>query len=358
MKIIKNYEHKIASHCESGSVRNILKYSGLNLSESLIFGIGSGVAFAYMVNKKSIGGFPITAARLPMGAIVKNIQKDLGVNFFNKKFKSTDEAIIHANEMIDKDIPVAVCVDMFYMSYLPRFMQIHAPFHFVVLVGREGDNYFVSDPYNQQIGTVNIENLRSAWETHAMFAQDNLMVYVKDYPKEINWKPIIKKALLRSCDNLLIAPVVRDILKIFGYKGIELFAKDILKWTQKYKGLQLRECMLGTPTILEEQGTGGGAFRFLFSAFLTESSDKLNITELDSYAKEMNVIGEKWRDASRAMIKVAKEVPSNNNEYDSWFSKNEKEFLGKLSAVSSLYMDIAKDEFDFFTRLQKFSKNI
>ncbi|MBP7552311.1 MAG: BtrH N-terminal domain-containing protein [Spirochaetes bacterium] len=350
---IQNYRHNVASHCESGSVRNLLKHSGMDISEPTLFSIGSGLAFAYMVNQKGVGGFPVTAARLPMGSIVKNVQKSLKVDFFNKNFKTTEDAIKFADELLAKDIPAAICVDMYYMTYLPKFMQVHAPFHFVVLVGKEGDYYYISDPYYQEIGKLHIDMLKSAWETRAKFAKDNLIVYVKDIPKEIDWRPVIKKTLLRSCDNILIAPVIGDMLKIFGYRGIELFAKDILTWPDKYRGLKFREGMLFTPTILEEQGTGGGAFRFLFGAFLKEAADKLNNPELAEYAKKINIIGEEWRDASRNMIKTAKEIPVDNKLYDDWFYANEKQFREKIAEVSNLFDKIALREKEFFTKLKR-----
>ena len=178
MKIIKNYEHKVASHCESGTVRNILKFAGLDVSEPLMFGIGTGIVFGYLLNAKGVSGFPITAIRLPMGVIVDNVAKLCGIKFFSKRFKTTDDAIKKLNELIDSGQPAAACVEMFYMKYLPPFMQVHAPFHFITIVGRDGDNYAVSDPYFPKIGTLNRGLLKLAWETHALFSKDNLLVYV------------------------------------------------------------------------------------------------------------------------------------------------------------------------------------
>ena len=45
----------------------------------------------------------------------------------------------------------------------------------------------------------------------------------------------------------------------------------------------------------EEIGTGGAGFRFIFSAFLQESSEKLKIDKLNDVALEMTKVGDKWR---------------------------------------------------------------
>jgi uncharacterized protein YvpB len=358
MKIIKNYQHKVASHCESGTIRNLLKFAGLEVSEPLIFGIGTGIVFAYLTNAKGVSGFPITAIRLPMGTILKNTKKLLGIDFYIKKFKSTEQAIDKLNSLLDSGQPAAACVDMFYMKYLPDFMHVHAPFHFITLIGRDENDYAISDPYYPGIGKLSKEYLKLSWETHALFAKDNLLAYVESVPKNIDWKKAIKISLKATCRNMVLPPVMSTILPIFGVTGIKLFAKKILSWPDKYKGLALREGMLFTPTILEEQGTGGGAFRMLYAAFLKESADIFNSENLRELAVKMAEIGEKWRDASRELIKIAKKIPLKNSDYPDWFAKNEKVFRESLSHTSNLFIGIADNEKELFVQLKKIIKEL
>ena len=42
------FEHKPAGHCENGVVRNLLKFYGVDMSEAMIFGLGSGIFFSHM----------------------------------------------------------------------------------------------------------------------------------------------------------------------------------------------------------------------------------------------------------------------------------------------------------------------
>ncbi len=358
MKIIKNYQHNVGSHCESGSARNLLKFSGLNVSEPMLFGLGSGVVFAYLMNAKGVSGFPITAIRLPMGTVFKNLQKLTGIKFFIKEMKTTDEAIQKANDLIDSNIPVAACVEMFYMKYLPAFLQVRAPFHFIVLAGRDKDKYYVSDPYFQKIGELEIDYLKRAWETHALFSRNNLLVYVVSIPENINWKKAIIKALNKTCTLMVLPPVMNKIAPLFGVDGIKLFAKEMTKWHLKYSGVALREGILFTPTILEEQGTGGGAFRMLYAAFLQESAELFGSKELDETAKRMAVIGEKWRDASRELIKTGKTIPVKNQDYSFWYNRNKKILQNSLIKASGLFIEIADDEKRLFLDLRKIIKTL
>ena len=42
-----NFAHQQSAHCETGVLSGLLSYHGLNISEALCFGIGSGLFFGY-----------------------------------------------------------------------------------------------------------------------------------------------------------------------------------------------------------------------------------------------------------------------------------------------------------------------
>ncbi|MCG8573131.1 MAG: BtrH N-terminal domain-containing protein [Spirochaetes bacterium] len=358
MPKIENYEHLVASHCESGSVRNILKHSGFDISEPMAFGIGSGVVFAYMFFAKGPAGFPVNAIRLPMGVIVKNVSQKLDIDMYQKKFKNTQDAFKVARNTIRSGKPVTLCVDMFYMKYLPKLMQIHVPFHFIVIIGYENNTYYISDPYYQGIGELSEEELKLAWDTHALFAKDNFLAYVKNPPQNPDWKSAIKKSLSITCRNMLLGPGVNKILPIFGVFGIRYFAKKMLEWPKKYRGLQLREGMLYVPTIFEEQGTGGGAFRLIYGAFLQEAAEILNHQGLNELADEMIDNGLMWRDASRDLISTAKEIPIRREAYTEWITKNASFLDEGLQRSSKLFLQRADEEEKIFKKLKKIVKEL
>lgn len=357
MKIIKNYSHKVASHCESGIVRNLLNFNGIDVTEAVVFGIGAGVDFVYLNFLKYFSPFPLTIVRSQMGKIFKNVKKLCNVKFFYKQLKNTDITINKINKLIDSDIPVAVCVDMFYMKYLPPFMHIHVPFHFVILYGRDKNNYAVSDPYYQSVATLSIDSLRTAISTHAMFSKDNLVTYIESVPNNINWEKAIIKGLQRTC-NKMLPPSFINAYPILGVTGIKTFAKKILDWPKEYKGIPLREGIIYTATGFEEQGTGGGAFRLIYAAFLQEASKILNLPGLNELAGKMVENGKEWRETSRKLIKIGKEIPKSNNIYPEWYKNNEKKLYESLSEISNDYLKRSETEKMIFTDLKKILKSI
>ncbi len=358
MKIIENYKHEVASNCESGIVRNLLKFYGIDISEALIFGVGAGVDFGYLEFLKFFSPFPLTVVRSNMGKIFTNIQKFCNVDFFYKKMKNTDIAIKRINDLIDSNVPVVVCVDMFYMKYLPPFLHIHVPFHFIMLYGRDGNNYAVSDPYYQNMATLSVDSLRTAMATHAMFSKDNLIAYIEKVPENIDWRKPIINGIKRTCNKMVPPRFVEAVVPMMGIAGIKFFAKKILTWPKEYKGLPLREGIIFTATGFEEQGTGGGAFRLIYGAFLQEASKILNLPVLNDFAEKMIENGKQWRETSRKIIKIGKEIPKSNNAYSEWISKNEKNLYESLTDVSNDYIKIADFEREFFTDLRKAIKNL
>ncbi|MCP4680691.1 MAG: BtrH N-terminal domain-containing protein [Deltaproteobacteria bacterium] len=339
-------------------MRNLLRWAGLEISEPMVFGLGSGPAFYYLFFVKGPSVLPMIGIRNPPGGIVKNINKLCGIDIVSKKHRSTERTIDIANEMIDSGIPVAACVDMFYMKYLPSFLHVHAPFHFIVLMGRDGDTYAVSDPYSEPIGELGIDNLKAAWATHAPMAKDNLMVHIRGVPKSIDWKKCVKKAITKTCRGLLLPPVVKNVFFFVGVQGIRTYAKKMLLWPDKHKGSLFREGILFNAVGFEEQGTGGGGFRLMYGAFLQEIADMFATPALDDLAGQMIEHGKQWREISRKIIKVGKTLPMRDEEYEEWYSMNKGALKDGLREISDLFLERADFEERFFKDLQRVASSL
>ncbi len=353
MKIIEGYTHGVGSHCETGSMRNMLRTAGLEVSEPMIFGVGSGPAFYHLFFAKGPSTFPLLGIRNKPGTIIKNVGKLCSIGMFSRACGTTDEAVERANALIDAGTPVAACVDMFYMNYLPAFMHVHAPFHFVILVGRDGDSYAVSDPYSEEIGVLTAEELRSAWETHAPMATDNLLVHIESVPGQIDWKDAVRRAIPRTCRDMLLPPVFRSIFSFVGVEGIRTYARNIRRWSSTYRGVVMREGVLFDAVAFEAQGTGGGAFRLMYGAFLQEASSLFGSDALSELAGRMIEDGEGWREVSRRLVAVGKTLPLDEDAYDDWLSANRTALEGGLEDVARLVDERADVEEALFRDLRR-----
>lgn len=351
MKLIPGYQHHVASHCETGSLRNLLKHAGLDVSEPMIFGVGSGPTFYYLFFAKGPSTFPLVGIRNMPGNIVRNVAKRCGIEIFRQQYKRTEDALREANLLIDVGRPVAVSVDMYYMKYLPFFLRVHAPFHFIVLIGRDATSYSVSDPYSEPIGVLEREDLTTAWATGAPLSRDNFLSHVKRIPREIDWRSASLAAIRETCRNMALPPVVDRALFFAGIRGMRTYARAISKWGTRYRGSVLREGILFNVVGFEDQGTGGGAFRLMYGAFLEEVGDRFGWSEIADLGGRMIEHGQQWQRFSRSLAKVGKKVPMKDDEYDDWYAANGRGLHQGLREASERFVERADFEEGFWRDL-------
>ena len=73
----KPFVHHHAAHCETGVTSALFRDKGVDISEPMIFGIGSGIFFGHLPFVK-LSHLPITAFRAKPGSIFRKAAKRLG----------------------------------------------------------------------------------------------------------------------------------------------------------------------------------------------------------------------------------------------------------------------------------------
>lgn len=344
MKLVDGYRHEVASHCESGSVRNLLRHAGLTASEPMIFGLGSGPLFYYLFFVKGINRWPLLGIRNQPGRIAANVGKLCGVDLELKAYPSARAGMEAADRLLDAGTPVAAVVDMFYMKYLPRFLRHHAPLHFIVLLGRDERSYAVSDPYFEEVATLDRTDFAAAWETHAPLARDNLLVRVRSVPSSVDWKTAARRAIRRTCKAMVLPPLVRRVFFFVGVEGMRKFAREMVRWPDRYGGSALREGMMFNALGFEDQGTGGAAFRLMYGAFLREAAELFGSSELRDLSRRIIAHGREWRAASRQLIVLAKQIPMPEEDYAAWYAENSRMLRDGLADLSRKWLAFADTE--------------
>src|SRR4051812_29421704 len=94
------FKHLQAAHCENGVTANLLKQIGVNnITEPLVFGIGSGLFYIHLPFLKINKG-PAIAFRTMPGLIFKRTCSSLGIPVVRKKFSSEKEAEKYLQECL------------------------------------------------------------------------------------------------------------------------------------------------------------------------------------------------------------------------------------------------------------------
>ena len=329
------FEHKMAAHCESGTVTALLNHSGLEITEPMVFGISSGIFFGYF--ESSNFPFPMFIVRNKPGSIRKNISKRLGVKFYTKNFKKQQQGIDELNRLIDEGHPVATQVDFYYMKFLPEYVRTHMNVHFVNIVGRNDKNYLVSDSYHRTVAELDIETLNKARFVGGYMAPKGFLYYPTYIPEDINYNRAIIKGIKKASFNMIRLPV-----PFIGVKGIRKFARKIITWPELARDIDhLSHEIMKINVLLEDQGTGGAGFRFLYATFLQKAAQQLKIDDLDSMSKKMMTIGDDWRNISYFAAKIG---------------KNRDLGEERLKELSQMIHGMADQEQVFFTELYRLVK--
>ncbi len=358
---IENFKHESGIHCESNTIMKLLKNYGEDVSESLIFGVGSGPMFYFLKNIRPNGVFAFPATREPGGELIENINKLTDIQFFSKKFKTEEDAFGLLHQKLNEGELVAVSVDMYYMKYLPPFLRVHTPFHFLLVIDRDEENntYTVSDPYHTDLAVITYKDLKTAWSTNGLFARDNFLVYIEKKPDNVDWKPAVIKSIKRVCKKTLLPPVIRNILSFIGPVGMRKFAKYFRNWPNTMKALDLQEALFFTSAGFEEQGTGGGGYRLMYGKFLQDISDRYGWNQLNELADRILEIGQKWRKNSLEMVRLGKKIPTESEEkYNEWYSENKELLHRGFDAIADELLVIADLEGNYFKDLSKVAKTL
>jgi hypothetical protein len=331
--IIENYRHTMAAHCESGSITSLLKHAGMEITEPMVFGISSGIFFGYFHKMKAFA-FPTFIVRNKPGHMRKNLERRTGIRFYSKNFRSVESGQAALEELLGRGIPVATQVDMFYLDYVPSWERVHINVHFLVAIGKENGSYKVSDSYFPSVMDLPESSMNKGRFAQGSMAPKGFIFYPEYVPASFDVEKAIKKGISKACFNMLSIPI-----PFLGVKGIRMFARKITEWPGRARDTEhLSHEVMKINILLEDQGTGGAGFRFMYATFLQQAAGVLKKPELKDLARELMEIGDGWREFSLFAARIG---------------KNRDLGPEKFSQMSKMLMERADKEEVFFRKLSK-----
>ena len=325
------FKHKQSAHCENGVVSNLLGYYGINISEPMAFGIGSGLFFSHMPFLK-VGGIPVTSFRPLPGIIFKRISKRLGISFEKHKYSKPSNSMTALDENLMNGIPTGMLVGVYHLTYFPDPYRFHFNAHNLVVFGKKDNDYIISDPIMESPEKLTYDELLRVRYAKGTFAPKGHMYWVKEIPEKIDMEGAIIKGIKQTCKDMLTIPI-----PMFGVKGIRFLSKKVRNYPNK---LGARKAASYTGQIVraqEEIGTGGAGFRYMYGAFLQEASVILKNDELKKLSYELSEIGDLWREFAIITGRIVK----NRNKADESYDK-----------AADLLLVIADREELFFRKLK------
>ncbi|MBM4314765.1 MAG: DUF4872 domain-containing protein [Deltaproteobacteria bacterium] len=326
-------EHRQYAHCESGVVTALLRRQGLDLSEPMVFGITGGLTFAYIPLIR-ITNMPLISYRMFPGSIIRGAVKTLGVEFKTKRYRDRQEALDELIRLIDGGTAVGLQTSVYWLPYFPPEMRFQFNAHNLIVYGREGGEFLVSDPVFDHTVRVMAEDLQNARFAKGTLAPKGFIYYPIRIDSSVNVQAAIGKSIKRTVHMMLYAPV-----PFIGVKGIRCLARKIER-LDPHKDLRAARLFLGHIVRMQEEiGTGGGGFRFMYAAFLQEAGRLLGSAPLGEASRMMTEAGDMWR---RFALACAKACKSKTADFD---LREIAELLRKCAAQEKLVYSHLKSEY-------------
>ncbi|MDD4209680.1 MAG: BtrH N-terminal domain-containing protein [Bacteroidales bacterium] len=336
--MVENYPHERALHCETGSARNLFRFYGKHFSEAMIFGIGSGIDFIHfpipLLNNLECPLFRSLTTK-----VFKNFSKRMGIKYKLLTFRNENKAMEKLDFLLESGIPVGLVVEVLF---LPYFREISGDWHFnghqIVVVGKEGDDYIVSDTEwylpSDSYNKISSADLKKARFPKDLFALKGAMFYIESFTDTIDMKQAIVKGIKKTCFRMIDNP-----LPFIGYKGIYYLSKRMRNYIKKYGKMKALESIKWQYTISEVAGTGGSGYRFLYATFIKEAAEYLKDKELSDIAIEMRKVGDNWQQLALDITRYIKSEGAND-----------------INVLADIVMSIAPKEEQVFRKLKQWVK--
>lgn len=308
--------HQPAAHCENGAISTLLRYYGINLSEPMIFGLASGLFFTHLTFVK-MGGMPVTSFRTFPGVLFMRITKLLGIKSKTQRFFSRKAAMRKLDELLKQQTPVGCVVGMYELPYMPPEYRFRFNGHNICVTGKdeERDLYCVLDSNATQKVTISAKDLAEVrFPKGGVYPLMGQMYWIKSVPEQMpDLKPLILKSIHKTCWYMVSQP---KFIKYVGTNGILYLSERIRNWETT---MGKRKALLNLSQVvrmLEEIGTGGAGFRFMYGAFLQEAADIAGINELNDYCRRITEIGDLWRDFAYKASRIIKKREKDQYTYN------------------------------------------
>jgi hypothetical protein len=329
--MIIEYNHRHSGHCESGATANLLSYYGLNISEPMAFGIGSGLYFSYFPFMKALDA-PLIAFRSIPGRIFRNTTRRLNVETtMIKKIKDPAEAMNILDRNLEKGIPTGIQVGTYHLKYFPEEYRMHYNFHNVVVFGKEDGIYHIGEPVREKSQILTHEDLKKARYAKGHFGPGGKMYYIEG----IRVLPDMERAVFDGIRQT-VRDMIQDPFPFIGVRGMRMLARHMKKWPDKLPGDKAVYYLMQFVRSIEEFGTGGAGFRYIYGSFLKESGTLLNHEGLLEASRMMGNAASRWREFSYRGAR---------------FIKNRSESGDDFQVLSGLVLECAAREEEVFRYL-------
>jgi len=324
-KIIENWVHIPGIHCGSVTLRDVMTYYNYKWSEAMCFGIGGGLGFYYTISEEMSPSHMIFVRGPEMETTFLSL-----IDKQTSWSHADNNTIDTVKSFIDKDVPVVIQTDIFYLEYYNS--NTHFPGHIVSVWGYDDEKQimFVADNHLPGLQEVPYNDFKEGMASSDISNPlNNNFIDVMLNNVEINMEELIPEAIRENARKML-----------FGCSGgrgesgvhkIKLWSHDLPNWKDVE---DWKWCARFSYQVIKKRGVGGAGFRWIYRDFLREAETFTPIIKELQLTDKMDHIGSKWSDIAMLLKEISeKDTP-------------EPEFLNKASIIA---FELWEQETEFYT---------
>lgn len=291
--VMNDFEILPPIHCETGTVRNILHFLGVDYSEAMIFGLGEGMDFGAPRFVK-FSGIRVIACRCWQGTIMTTFFKRIGAPVCYRRYwlLNKRKAMRDMDALLEKGIPVGILTEVSSLSFIVEDQRFFFNGHSVLVAGKQGNDYLVMDNFEPRevLKTISAQDLqKSRFNLHIPPIIGNIY-YLKQKPsQQFDIKKAIVKSIRKVCWKMLHHP-----LSFEGIRAMRSMADVVRAYKEKELDDHARKFFIHIYRMLEI-GSGGAGYRFLYADFLDEAAPILQCDELKEAAAMLRDVCSDWR---------------------------------------------------------------
>ncbi|MDR8408247.1 BtrH N-terminal domain-containing protein [Nonomuraea sp. 3-1Str] len=294
MTKVRDVDARGTQHCETTALGVLLRHQGVDLSEPMLFGLGSGLSFVYWDSKGM--DFPFLGGRVKPFDLTRNLATRLGLELVVRETASPRRAWENVAAPIDAGHPVGLQLDSYHLDYFGS--KVHFGGHVVAMYGYDDHDAYLVDT-DQQGGAVSTSLTSLALARAArgpMTAKHRSFTLTAPTSLPSPRDQVIPA--ITACADAFLDPPIANL----GHRGIDKAGKLVRTWLQRADDPQrdLPQAAL----LMEKAGTGGALFRNLYRDFLGECVQLLDSSHLRTGHGLYTEAASLWTEAAALIAKA------------------------------------------------------
>ncbi len=284
-------------HCETSAVQKVYRHHGLPITEEMLFGLGGGIGFIYWYVKQMPA--PMVGGRGGGRHFIDDAVRRTGASLVVQRTTSSKKGHTWLLEKLANMEPAVIYADMAYLPYMGVPEDSHFGQHVFVVYGIDeaADIVYISDRAHRGV-TVRIDELKRARASKFPPWPPQHAIFDLELPEQLNiTREMINESIHHTIDGMLNPPI-RNI----GLKGIEKWAKLIVKWPKLFPGEKLWNALYQGFIYIEVGGTGGSAFRPMYARYLQEASELFHMPGLDAVITKYQQAATIWSEIATFLL--------------------------------------------------------